>query len=312
MISFVIPCYRSKLTIGKVVDEIKETMANDEFEIILVNDASPDNTFDVIRKLCANNANIIGINLNKNFGQHAALMAGFHYVRGDIVVCLDDDGQTPAKEAGKLIAAVKQGHDAAYARYGKKQHSGFRNFGSRLNELMACFLLEKPKELYISSYFAVKRFIVDEMIKYENPYPYVIGLLLRSTKDIVNVDVCHREREVGQSGYTLSKLIMLWMNGFTAFSVKPLRIATVTGFGVALAGFAYGIITIIRKILGLNYVLGFSGLMSVLLFLGGLNLIMMGLIGEYIGRIYISMNKSPQFIVREIVGGCTEITDTVE
>lgn len=303
MISFVIPCYKSALTIGQVVAEIKETMVNEAYEIILVNDASPDNTFDVIRELCSDDSNIVGINLNENFGQHAALMAGFHQVRGDIVVCLDDDGQTPANEAGKLIDAIRQGHDAAYARYENKKHSGFRNFGSRLNELMARFLLEKPRELYLSSYFAAKSFVVDEMIKYENPYPYVIGLLLRTTKDIVNVDVCHREREVGQSGYTLSKLIMLWLNGFTAFSVKPLRIATATGFLVALAGFVYGIVTIIRKLMGLNYVLGFSGLMSVLLFLGGLNLIMLGLIGEYIGRIYISLNKSPQFIVREIVNG---------
>lgn len=301
MISFVIPCYKSALTIRQVVDEIKGTMENEEFEIVLINDASPDNTFDVIRELCVENVNVIGINLNENFGQHAALMAGFHHVNGDIVVCLDDDGQTPANEAGKLITAILQGHDAVYARYEKKRHSRFRNFGSYINELMARILLEKPKDLYISSYFAVKRFIVDEMIKYENPYPYVIGLLLRSTKDIVNVDVCHREREVGKSGYTFGKLIMLWLNGFTAFSVKPLRIATAIGFVVAIAGFVYGIVTIIRKLLGLNYILGFSGLMSVLLFLGGLNLIMLGLIGEYIGRIYISLNKSPQFIIREIL-----------
>ncbi|RKI78188.1 glycosyltransferase [bacterium 0.1xD8-71] len=301
LISFVIPCYKSALTIRQVVDEIKGTMENEEFEIVLINDASPDNTFDVIRELCVENVNVIGINLNENFGQHAALMAGFHHVNGDIVVCLDDDGQTPANEAGKLITAILQGHDAVYARYEKKRHSRFRNFGSYINELMARILLEKPKDLYISSYFAVKRFIVDEMIKYENPYPYVIGLLLRSTKDIVNVDVCHREREVGKSGYTFGKLIMLWLNGFTAFSVKPLRIATATGFVVAIAGFVYGIVTIIRKLLGLNYILGFSGLMSVLLFLGGLNLIMLGLIGEYIGRIYISLNKSPQFIIREIL-----------
>lgn len=281
--------------------EIKETILDEAYEIILVNDASPDNTFDVIRELCSADSNIIGVNLNENFGQHAALMAGFHQVSGDIVVCLDDDGQTPAREAGKLIEAVRQGHDAVYARYARKRHSGFRNFGSHLNELMARFLLEKPKELYLSSYFAAKRFIIDEMVKYDNPYPYVIGLLLRSTKDIVNVDVCHREREVGQSGYTLSKLFKLWLNGFTAFSVKPLRVATATGFFVAFAGFVYGIVTIIRKLMGLNYVLGFSGLMSVLLLIGGLNLIMLGLIGEYIGRIYISMNKSPQFIVREVV-----------
>ena len=307
MISFVIPCYRSEQTIGKVVGEIKDTMRDEAFEIILVNDASPDGTFDAIRKLCDDNRNIIGVNLSENFGQHAALMAGFHQVNGEIVVCLDDDGQTPACESLKLIEAVREaGHDAAYARYGQKKHSGFRNFGSRLNDLMARAMLDKPKDLRVSSYFAAKRFIIDEMRRYDNPYPYVIGLLLRSTKDIVNVDITHREREVGTSGYTFSKLVKLWMNGFTAFSVKPLRLATACGFFSAFAGFLYAIVTIARKLLGLNYVLGFSGLMSAILFIGGVNLIMMGLIGEYIGRIYISLNKSPQFIVREIVRGDKE------
>ncbi len=303
MISFVIPCYNSEKTIEKVVDEIKETMKDEVFEIILVNDASPDHTFDVIRKLCNDNKNMVGVNLSENFGQHAALMAGFHQVSGDIIVCLDDDGQTPANEALKLIDAVRQGHDAAYAHYENKKHSGFRNFGSKVNDLMAVALLDKPKKLQISSYFAAKRFIIDEMKKYENPYPYVMGLVLRTTKDIVNIDITHREREVGQSGYTFGKLMKLWMNGFTAFSVKPLRIATACGFFSAVVGFIYGVVTIVRKLLGINYVMGFSALMAVILFIGGLNLIMLGLIGEYIGRIYISLNKSPQFVVREIVRG---------
>lgn len=305
MISFVIPCYNSSRMIGNVVNRLQCTMsqAEEEYEVILVNDASKDNTFEVIRELCKKNKDLIGVNLNENFGQHAALMAGFHQVNGDIVVCLDDDGQTPPEESVKLIEAVRRGFDAAYARYEVKKHSGFRNFGSKINDLMARILLDKPKDLAVSSYFAAKRFIIDEMIKYENPYPYVIGLLLRTTKNIVNVDINHKERTVGQSGYTFRKLLMLWMNGFTAFSVKPLRIATGTGFFVAAVGFIYGIITIIRKLIGLNYVLGFSGLMSAFLFLGGLNLIMLGLIGEYIGRIYISLNKSPQFIVREVVRG---------
>lgn len=302
MISFVIPCYNSEKTIEKVVGEIIDTMKDEAFEIILVNDASPDHTFDVIRRLCDDHKNIVGVNLSENFGQHAALMAGFHQVSGEIIVCLDDDGQTPANEAVKLIDAVRrEGHDAAYAHYGKKQHSGFRNFGSKVNDLMARVMLDKPKDLQVSSYFAAKRFIIDEMKKYDNPYPYVIGLLLRSTKDIVNVDITHREREVGKSGYTFSKLIKLWMNGFTAFSVKPLRIATACGVFSAFVGFVYGIITIVRKLLGINYVMGFSGLMAAILFIGGLNLIMLGLIGEYIGRIYISLNKSPQFIVRELI-----------
>ena len=167
---------------------------------------------------------------------------------------------------------------------------------------MTRVMLGKPKGLYVSSYFAIKRLLIDEIIQYSNPYPYVIGLVLRSTKDIVNVDVNHRERQVGASGYTISKLIALWMNGFTAFSVIPLRMATACGAFIAILGFAYGIVTIIRKLIGINYILGYSGIMSALMFIGGLILLMLGIIGEYIGRIYISLNKSPQFIVREVFG----------
>ena len=276
--------------------------------MVLVNDCSPDNTFDSIRELCRENKNITRINLAKNFGQHSALMAGFHQVKGDIIVCLDDDGQTPADEVGKLLKGIEKGADVVYAQYAHKHHSGFRNWGSHVNELMTRIMLGKPKDLYVSSYFAARRFVVDEMIKYEYPYPYVIGLVLRTTKNIVNVEVNHRDRMEGTSGYTLGKLLGLWFNGFTAFSVKPLRIATVTGAGCAFLGFAYGIYTIIKKIFinppGL--VTGFSALMSVLVFMGGMLMLMLGLVGEYMGRMYISMNRSPQYVVREIVNCETE------
>ena len=307
LISYVIPCYRSQATLPGVVEEIQQTMKKleqYEYEIVLVNDCSPDGTFDTIRKLCEENDNITGINLAKNFGQHSALMAGFHYAQGEIVICLDDDGQTPADEADKLISGIEQGADVVYAKYIHKHHSGFRNWGSHVNELMTRVMLGKPKDLYLSSYFAARRFVIEEIIRYEYAYPYVIGLVLRSTKNIVNVEVEHRDRQAGASGYTLGKLLGLWFNGFTAFSVKPLRIATVTGAGCALVGFAYGIYTIIKKIFinppGL--VTGFSALMSVMVFMGGMLMLMMGMIGEYMGRMYISMNNSPQYVIREIAG----------
>ena len=301
MISIVIPCYNSQNTIAHVVEEIENAMADREkYEIILVNDCSPDSTKDVIKDLCSKKSYITGVDLVRNFGQHAAIMAGFHYVNGDIVVCMDDDGQTPADEIWKLIDKIREGHDAVYARYNNKQHSLFRNLGSKLNDIMADMMLGKPRDLYVSSYFAVKRFMINEMIKYQNPYPYVIGLVLRSTKDIVNVDIKHRERMAGTSGYTLGKLINLWMNGFTAFSVKPLRIATCFGGIMALFGFLYGFITVIRKLLGLNYIMGYSGIITILTIIGGILLLMLGIIGEYIGRIYISLNNSPQYIVRNV------------
>lgn len=304
LISFVIPCYRSEKTIRTVVAEVAaaaEALSDYDYEVVLVNDGSPDDTFSVIRSLCETDTRIKGINLSKNFGQHAALMAGFRHVKGDIVVCLDDDGQTPANEVGKLIAGIEEGADVVYARYAHKQHSWFRNFGSKLNELMTRVMLGKPKELYLSSYFAARRFVIDEVVRYENAYPYVIGLVLRATKNITNVDVTHREREIGTSGYTLGKLIHLWVNGFTSFSVKPLRIATMIGAFCAFMGFCYGIYTIIKKFINPGVPMGFSSLMSAIVFLGGMQMLMLGLIGEYIGRVYVCMNNSPQYVIKETI-----------
>ena len=304
-VSFVIPCYRSEKTLEGVILEIKEAMGKLNqytYEIVLVNDSSPDNTWKTIEKISSENDNVTGINLSKNFGQHAALMAGMRETCGDYVVCLDDDGQTPANEVDKLLKTLEEGADAVYAKYGNKKHSLFRNFGSRANDLMTRIMLGKPKELFVSSYFGVKRFVVEDMIRYQNSYPYVIGLVLRATKNIVNVEVTHREREEGRSGYTLKKLLGLWFNGFTAFSVTPLRIATVIGIFCAFVGFAYGIYVFIRRLLDPNMVMGFSSLMCVILFVGGMLMIMLGLVGEYIGRIYISLNNSPQYVIREKIG----------
>lgn len=306
-ISFVIPCYKSALTLPSVIDEIKSAMgklSEYTYEVILVNDASPDNTYEVIEKLAEENENVHGFELAKNFGQHGALMAGFHQVTGDIIICLDDDGQTDPGEAHKLLETMKSGDfDVVYARYGKKKHSAFRNFGSRVNDLMTRVMLGKPKDLYISSYFAAKRYVIEDMKKYENCYPYVIGLVLRCTKHITNVDINHREREIGSSGYTLWKLLGLWFNGFTAFSIKPLRIATFIGSLTAILGFAYGIYTVIKKFVVPDVPLGYSALMSAVVFIGGMIMLMLGLIGEYVGRSYISANNAPQFVIRRKTDG---------
>ncbi|WP_033152055.1 glycosyltransferase family 2 protein [Pseudobutyrivibrio ruminis] len=303
-ISFVIPCYGSENTLTIVVGEIKEKMklmTQYEYEIILVNDCSPDGTLSVIRKLCRENDNIIGISHAKNFGQHAALMAGFNFVSGDVVVCLDDDGQTPASEVDKLLAKIEEGYDVVYAEYDNKQHSGFRNWGSHVNKKMTEVMLNKPKELYVSSYFAAKRYIIDEILKYKGAYPYVIGLVLRTTKSICNVPVNHRKRLEGESGYTLKKLLGLWMNGFTSFSIIPLRIASYSGSLIAFLGFIYAIYVIVRKIVDPTRMLGWSSTISVILILGGLILLVLGLIGEYVGRIFISINNSPQYVIKEVI-----------
>ena len=304
-VSFVIPCYRSANTIGVVVDEIRDTMPTlpeYDYEIILVNDCSPDNTLEVISALALSDRRITAVDLAKNFGQHAALMSGISHSAGDFVVCLDDDGQTPANEVGKLLARLEQDDcDVAMASYEHKHHSAFRNFGTKLNNRMTEIMLGKPKELSLTSYFAAKRFIADEMLRYENCFPYVMGLVLRSTKNICNVPVNHRSREQGQSGYTLGKLLSLWMNGFTSFSIKPLRIATYFGALTAVAGFIYALIIVIRHFAVGMAPLGWSSTTALLLILGGVILLVLGLIGEYIGRIFMCVNASPQYVERSVV-----------
>ncbi len=301
-ISFVIPCYGSEQTIGIVTGQIKDVMKEREefdYEILLVNDCSPDNVWSVITKLCKEDSHIRAIRLAKNFGQHSALMAGYTFVTGDYVATLDDDGQTPAGEVFKLIDKVKEGYDVAYGYYPERKDNIFRKFGTLMNNKMLEMMIEKPKSVHLTSYFVAKRYIVDEIVKYKNPYPYIWGLVLRTTKNIVNVPINHEERKEGKSGYTLVKLLNLWMNGFTAFSVKPLRIATGVGAVTSAVGVLFIIFTIVKKLLQPDLVPGYSSLMAVLLFIGGMLMVMLGLIGEYVGRIYICINASPQFVIGE-------------
>lgn len=303
-LSFVIPCYRSEATIEIVVKELIETVAARpayDYEIVLVNDCSPDLVWERIRGLALANPHIVGVNLAKNFGQHAALMAGYRQCTGDFIISLDDDGQTPASELFTLVDKLDEGWDVVYASYEHKMHNRFRNFGTWMNEKMMESLLGKPKGLQVTSYFIMRRFVAEEMLNYHNAYPYIDGLIFRACKHVTNVPVTHHSRMVGESGYTLGKLLALWFNGFTAFSVKPLRVATVCGTCSAFAGFLYGIFVIIRKFLDPTTELGWSSIIASLFFLGGLILVMLGLIGEYIGRIYISINNAPQYTIREIV-----------
>lgn len=302
-LSFVIPCYRSEATIKRVVDEIHEVVAlraDVDYEIVLVSDHSPDNVYKVIETLCKNDpTHHKGLELARNFGQHAALMAGYSAAAGDYVISLDDDGQTPVDAVWSMLDALEaKGADVVYASYADKRHSVFRNWGSRINGWMACWLLNKPAALKLTSYFVVRRFVIDEVLRYRQAFPYVIGLVLRVTGNIVNVPVNHRDRSSGTSGYTFRKLLGLWMNGFTAFSVKPLRMASFIGMSCSLLGFAYGVWTVINKlVVHPDAPLGYSSLMSAVLFIGGAIMMLLGLIGEYIGRMYMCLNNSPQYVV---------------
>lgn len=303
-LSFVIPCYNSEKTITDVVKSIELEVNNHfihNYEIILVNDFSKDKTSIVIENLARESKNIIAINFSKNFGQHAALMAGFRHSSGDIVVYLDDDGQCPTNKIFDLIKPLNDGFDVSMADYEVKKQSKFKNFGSKINDIMAEHLVGKPKYLQLSNFGAIKRFVIDEMIKYQHCYPYVAGLILRTTSNITNVKMEENERKEGKSNYSLKKLLSLWLNGFTSFSVKPLRITTLIGIFFAAIGFIFGVYTIINKIFINNEVpVGYSTMVSLLTFFSGLTLMVLGMLGEYIGRIFISLNNSPQYVIKNI------------
>lgn len=301
LISFVIPCYGSENTIEGVVEEIlclNRDHTEDEYEIILVNDSSPDNVWCKIRMLSEKYSNIKAINLAKNFGQHAALLAGYRHSNGEIVVSLDDDGQIAVEDTYEIIHELDQGYDVVYGKYREKKHSKFRNWGSQFTKTMMVRMLDIPKDFEGSSFYAAKHFIIEEICKYPNPYVYLPGLIFRSTNKINSVFVGHRPRQEGRSGYSLRKLIALWVNGATTFSVKPLRISVILGVVFAVIGITGAFLVIINKILNPDMAAGWSSLISVILLLGGILLVSLGLTGEYVGRIYLCLNKAPQYVIR--------------
>lgn len=305
LLSFVIPCYRSQNTILKVVDEIERTVKTRDgydYEIILVNDCSPDNVWSVIADLARRNSRVTAINLAKNFGQHSALLAGYNHCSGDYVISLDDDGQTPADELYKLVDKLDEGFDVVYASYGEVHQNLIRRLGSNFAKAMSDYMFDiKGDKNHGSSYYIAKKFIIDEMIKYKNPYPYMGGLILRVTRNIGFVFVTHRDRMEGRSGYSFKGLVNLWLNGFTAFSVKPLRIGSYIGFLSSILGILYAIYIIIKKLfINPDLQTGWSSIISVVMIIGGIIMLMLGLIGEYIGRIYICINNSPQYVIKEI------------
>ncbi len=309
-ISFVIPCYRSEKTIEKVAQEIIEVVNKEKYcyEIVLVNDYSPDATWKVIAKMCEKNQCIKGINLAKNFGQASAVMAGYRACSGDYVVTMDDDGQSPVDEINDMLELlVNKDYDVVYGICEQAKFNVFRSLGSKVNAWMANVMYGRPKDKRIVSINIAQKFVIDEVIKYQNPYTYMSGLFFRTTRNMGYKVVNHRERQYGNSGYTLMKLIKVWMNGFTAFSIKPLQFASVIGFVTSALGALLGIYTIIRKLVWDNIAVGWSSTISIMLFLGGVILLVLGMIGEYIGRIYMCINMTPQYVIREEVNFESEI-----
>lgn len=303
LLSFVIPCYGSEGSVALVIDEIRTVVGQRpgyDFEVVAVNDCSPDNVISVLREEAAKDSRVKVADLAKNGGRHNALMAGCHFTQGDYVIFIDDDLQCPTDQLWNLLAPLESGKfDVSIAKYPRKTQSAFKNFGSKVNDAMSNWILGKDKELRFSNFSAMRRFVRDEVIRYKNPYPYLSGLMLRATSRVVNVEMEERERTIGVGHYTFRKSFALWMNNFTAFSVKPLRIATTCGVVCAALGLLMAFFIVVRKLLTPSMVaLGYSSIMAAMFFMGGMIMFMLGLIGEYIGRIYISLNSAPQFVIR--------------
>lgn len=302
-ISVIIPCYNCEKMIEQVADRINRTIAEKKeysWEIILINDGSVDKTWNVIKNMAEHDPHIKAVNFSKNFGQHSAMMAGYRMATGDLIVGMDDDGENRPEELFMLIDKLNEGYDCVCAEY-ESHTSFFRSIGTRVNNWMACYMLDKPKDFTLTSYYVVKRFVIDQAIKYEHSYPYIAGLFLQASNNWGTVRLQRSERISGRSGYNIRKLLNLWINGFTAFSVKPLRLASGLGAFFAMLGIIWGIVLVIRKLCIGNVVMGYTSLMAALSFFCGMIMLLLGFVGEYIGRIYISINNSPQYVIKEYI-----------
>lgn len=304
-LSIVIPVYNGAKTIPSLVDSIENELSHlYNLELILVNDGSPnDNSAEVCADIALKRSWVVFVNLAKNFGEHHAVMAGLNQCQGDCAVIMDDDFQNPPYEVKKLIDELDKGVDVVFSSYAKKKHCFVRNLGSKFNNLIATLLIGKPFELYLSSFKVINRFLINELIKYDGPSPYIDGLILRATDSYRTIEVEHRVRSGGQSGYTLHKLLTLYFNMVTNFSILPLRLATILGLIIALICVLSAVVFTIEKIRNPFLPIGWASLIISGLLMSSVQLFALGTLGEYLGRLFLTINHTPQFTIREIIRG---------
>lgn len=301
-LSIVVPVYRGAATVGALVAELSKLAPEGGLEIVLVNDGSPDNSGDVCRDLARSAAvPLTYIEHARNFGEHNAVMTGLRHARGAFVITMDDDLQNPPEEVVKLYDHARLGgFDVVYTRYAVKEHEGWRNLGSRFANWVADQLMDKPKGLYLSSFRCMSALAVAEVVKYRGPYPYIDGLLMQVTQRLDSIEVKHFARAEGRSNYTMRRLIRLWLNLATNFSVLPLRLAVVAGVGMGFLGLIAAAWVIFEALIG-ETPSGWASLMTVTLLIAGVQFIILGVLGEYVGRAFMSANGKPQGVVREVV-----------
>ncbi|MFD2262346.1 glycosyltransferase family 2 protein [Lacibacterium aquatile] len=300
-LSIVVPVYNGAATVGGLVHALEALEVDGGLEIILVYDASPDDSLAVCRKLAAEaKVPITVIEHSRNYGEHNAVMTGYRHVRGAYVITMDDDLQNPPEEVVRLYDACRTGgHDVVYTFYAKKQHEGWRNLGSQFNSWLAGVLMDKPKGLYLSSFRCIARFVADAITRYEGPFPYVDGLILQVTQRIGTLEVKHLARMEGRSNYTLRRLIRLWSAMALGFSVLPLRISALLGLISAGFGLLALLWVLIEAIFG-STPTGWASIMAISLLLGGVQLVMLGVVGEYVGRLFLTANRAPQATVKSV------------
>ena len=305
-LSIVVPVYNGAATIGELVHALRALDIDGGLEIVLVVDGSPDNSLDVCKQLAAEpGAPIVLLSLSRNFGEHNAVMAGLARARGSYAITMDDDLQNPPSEVKRLFEHARDGgYDAVYTFYADKQHAAWRNLGSRFTNWCADRLIDKPRGLYLSSFRCLSAFVCERIVaSYDGPYPYVDGLVFQVTQNVGRLQVDHLPRIEGRSNYTLSRLLRLWLSMFLNFSVMPLRIATLLGLGFGFLGTVAAAIVIAEAIVSDKPPQGWASLMVAVLVLAGVQLVVLGVIGEYLGRMFLAVNRKPQYLVRDIFRG---------
>jgi len=302
-LSIVIPVYNGAPTIGALVAALQALAVPGGHEIVLVNDGSPDDSLEICRGLVARTSvPITLVDLARNFGEHNAVMAGLREARGAHIITMDDDLQNPPSEVLRLLEhAQRGGADVVYAKPYEKHHAGWRNLGSRFTNRVADFVLDKPKGLYLSSFRCISAFAARQAIAYEGPFPYVDGLLLQVTQRVDSLAVEHLPRPQGHSNYTLRRLVRLWLNMFINFSVMPLRLSTFTGLGLSVLGIAGAAWAAVSALFLEKTPPGWASLTVAVMLLSGVQLLILGLVGEYLGRLYLTVNRRPQTVVRNVL-----------
>ncbi len=301
-LSVVIPVFNSERTLGPLVEALFAELAGVDVEVVLVNDGSADGSEAVCRQLAERLTRVRAVSLRRNFGEFNAVLCGLNYARGRFCVIIDDDFQNPPAEILKLLAAAEtDGFDVVYSAYAQKQHGLWRNAGSWLVNRLTTWLLDKPRDLYLSSFKLIRREVVDEIIRYRGPYPYIDGLILRVTRHVGRVNVAHAQRAEGRSTYTVRKLISLFLNVLFGYSLRPLRLLTLAG--LVLTGLSLSLL-LLEAVGGLltDWEVINPLIFSTILFVGGLNLTGLGLLGEYLGKLFMFQTGLPPYVVKAEFG----------